>query len=86
MTEATEVTEDRLLDARRLMCPMPVIKAGRELMNMEVGQVLKVIVSDRTARTDFPAWVEDTGNELVSSAVWPDGSFVFVVRKGAGEE
>ena len=81
-----QVTEDRLLDARGLMCPMPVVKAGRELMTMDVGQVLKVIVSDRAARTDFPAWVDDTGNELVSSAAGPEGSFVFFVRKGDGEE
>jgi TusA-related sulfurtransferase len=81
-----EVIEDRLLDARGLMCPMPVVKAGRELMNMEVGQVLKVIVSDRSARTDFPAWVDDTGNQLVSSNEAPDGSFVFLVRKGEDEE
>ena len=80
-----EVIEDRFLDARGLMCPMPVVKAGRELMSMEVGQVLKVIVSDRTARTDFPAWVDDTGNELLWSAEAADGSFVFLVRKGDGE-
>lgn len=81
-----EVIEHRVLDARGLMCPMPVVKAGRELMSMEVGQVLKVIVNDRGARTDFPAWVEDTGHELVEATEGPDGSLTFLVRKPEDEE
>lgn len=80
------VTENRLLDARGLYCPMPVVRAGRALKDLQPGQVLKVLVNDPAARTDFPAWVEDTGHELVDSAIEPDGSLVFFVRKGAENE
>jgi len=76
-----KVIEDRVLDARGLMCPMPVVKAGRELMAMRPGEVLKVIASDRAARTDFPAWVEDVGHELLDSGQESDGTLVFFVRK-----
>ncbi len=75
------VIEDRVLDARGLMCPMPVVKAGRELSAMRPGEVLKVIAGDRAARTDFPAWVEDVGHELLESIQEPDGTLVFYVRK-----
>ncbi len=75
------VIEDRVLDARGLMCPMPVVKAGRELMAMRSGEVLKVLASDRAARTDFPAWVEDVGHELLDSRQESDGTLVFFVRK-----
>lgn len=75
------VIEDRVLDARGLMCPMPVVKAGRELMAMRPGEVLKVIASDRAARTDFPAWVEDVGHDLLDSGQESDGTLVFYVRK-----
>ena len=75
------VIEDRVLDARGLMCPMPVVKAGRELKAMRPAEVLKVFASDRAARTDFPAWVEDVGHELLRSGQEPDGSLVFYVRK-----
>ncbi len=80
------VIEDRVLDARGLMCPMPVVKAGRELMAMRPGEVLKVIASDRTARTDFPAWVEDVGHELLDSGQESDGTLVFYVRKREAAE
>lgn len=77
----SKVIEDRVLDARGLMCPMPVVKASRELAVMQPGQVLKVIASDRAARTDFPAWVEDVGHELLHSGQESDGTLVFYVRK-----
>lgn len=80
------VIEDRVLDARGLMCPMPVVKAGRELLAMRTGEVLKVIASDRAARTDFPAWIEDVGHELLDSGQEPDGTLVFYVRKREATE
>ena len=80
----TDIKEDRVLDARGLLCPMPIVKAGREIKGLSAGQVLKVLATDRGAIADFPAWAEDTGNELLS---WRDdnGTLVFFVRKGAEE-
>lgn len=75
------VHEDRLLDARGLLCPMPVVKTAKEMKTMEAGQVLKVLATDRGAIADFPAWAEDTGNPLLE---WreEDGSLAFWFRKG----
>lgn len=75
---------DEVLDARGLMCPMPVVRTGLALRNLETGKVLKVLVSDPAASTDFPAWVEDVGHELAGSSQEPDGTLVFYVRKGDG--
>jgi tRNA 2-thiouridine synthesizing protein A len=76
-----ELKEDKLLDARGLLCPMPVVKAGREMKSLELGQVLKVLATDRGSIADMPAWAEDTGNELIE---WheEDGVLVYFVRKG----
>jgi tRNA 2-thiouridine synthesizing protein A len=81
-----EVTEDRVLDCTGLLCPMPVVKAGREMGTLEPGQVLKIVATDRGAITDFPAWARDTGNELLSWHEEPGGRLVFYVRKGEDEE
>jgi tRNA 2-thiouridine synthesizing protein A len=79
-----ELKEDRLLDARGLLCPMPVVKAAKEIKGLEPGQVLKVIATDRGAIADFPAWAEDTGNELLE---WHEEGrdLVFWFRKGDEE-
>ena len=76
-----DIKEDRLLDASGLSCPMPVVKAGKEMRSLAAGQVLKIIATDRGALADIPAWAEDTGNELLDKR--DEGSrFVFLVRKG----
>jgi tRNA 2-thiouridine synthesizing protein A len=77
-----EVKEDKTLDARGLLCPMPVVKAAKEMKGMEQGQVLKILATDRGAIADFPAWAADTGNEFISSGE-EDGILVFFLRKGA---
>jgi TusA-related sulfurtransferase len=77
----TSFKEDKLLDARGLLCPMPVVKAGKEMKSLTEGQVLKVLATDRGAIADFPAWAEDTGNALLD---WREeqGVLVFYLRKG----
>ena len=76
-----DVKEDRLLDARGLLCPMPVVRTAKEMKAMAGGQVLKVLATDRGAIADFPAWAEDTGNPLLD---WheEDGVLAFWFRRG----
>jgi len=72
---------DQTLDATGLLCPMPVVKAGKVMRGMEAGKILKIIATDRGAIADFPAWADDTGNELLE---WHEenGSLVFYIKKG----
>lgn len=79
-----QIQEDRILDARGLLCPMPVVKAAKEMKGLEPGQVLKLMATDRGSIADVPAWAEDTGNELLD---WheEDGVFVYYLRKGEDE-
>jgi TusA-related sulfurtransferase len=77
-----DIKEDRVVDTSRMSCPMPVVKAAKEMQGMAVGQVLKIIATDKGSQADIPAWAEDTGNELLDARSG-DGKFVFFVRKGA---
>jgi tRNA 2-thiouridine synthesizing protein A len=80
----TATQEDKLLDARGLLCPMPVVKASKEIKSLEPDQVLKVLATDRGALADFPAWAEDTGNEIIARGE-EDGALVFYIKKGEDE-
>ena len=75
-----EITADETVDARDLMCPMPVLAATKAMRLLEPGQVLKVLATDKGALSDIPAWAEDTDNELVSSRT-EDGVLTFYIRK-----
>ena len=44
---------DKELDTSGLNCPLPIIKAKKEINTMEVGQVLHVISTDPGAVMDF---------------------------------
>jgi tRNA 2-thiouridine synthesizing protein A len=76
------LTEDRLLDARGLQCPMPVVLANKEINQLEPGQLLKILATDKGALADFPAWAEDTGHEIVSSGEEDGGVLFFFIRRG----
>lgn len=78
--DGTVLHEDKLLDCSGLLCPMPVIKVSKEIKGMQVGQVLKMIATDKGAPADMSAWSRQTGNELLDSHQ-EDGKFVFFVRR-----
>jgi tRNA 2-thiouridine synthesizing protein A len=78
----SEIKETKLLDARGLLCPMPIVKAGKEMKALAAGDILKVLATDRGAIADFPAWSDDTGNELLEWKDQGDGTLVFYIKKG----
>jgi tRNA 2-thiouridine synthesizing protein A len=75
-------TFDLELDARGLLCPMPVVKTAKAMKELAPGRVLKLLATDRGSATDIPAWAETTGNELLDQHE-EDGVFVFLIRKTA---
>ncbi len=77
---ATLLEADRVLDCKGMLCPMPVIKVSKEIKSMQVGQVLKMIATDKGAPADMQAWSRQTGNELLDFHE-DDGQFVFFVRR-----
>lgn len=77
-----DMAADRTLDARGLLCPMPVVKTAKEMKGMQAGQVLKMMATDRGAIADMPAWSEDTGNELLEWHEEDGGVLVFYIRRG----
>jgi tRNA 2-thiouridine synthesizing protein A len=77
---ATQI--DQELDARGLLCPMPIVKTAKAMKELPAGAVLKLLATDRGSITDVPAWTGTTGNELLE---WheEDGTLVFLIRKAA---
>ena len=71
---------DKELDTSGLNCPLPIIKAKKEINTMETGQTLHVISTDPGAVKDFESFANQTGNELVSSEE-KENKFYFILRK-----
>ena len=56
-----------MLDARRLLCPMPVIRTQDRVQSLKPGDVLKVICTDPGALHDIPAWCRMNGHRVLES-------------------
>ncbi|MCC5856532.1 MAG: sulfurtransferase TusA family protein [Ectothiorhodospiraceae bacterium] len=73
---------DQELDVTGLNCPMPILRTKRELVRLEVGQVLRVAATDPHSVIDFLAFTEKTAHRMVRH--WEeDGVYYFLVEKGA---
>ena len=53
------------LDARRMLCPMPVIRTQEQVEQLHVGDTLAVLCTDPGAIHDIPAWCRVNGHEVI---------------------
>ena len=68
------------LDARGLICPLPILKAKKALSDMHSGEILKVLATDPGSVRDFQAFARQTGNELVEQQT-VGTEFIHVLRR-----
>lgn len=59
---------DTLVDARALLCPIPVLRARLEVNRMLDGQVLLLLATDASTGRDFPVFAEQCGHLLLGVA------------------
>jgi tRNA 2-thiouridine synthesizing protein A len=60
------VSEYRL-DARRLLCPLPVIRVQDRAQHLQPGDILEVTCTDPGALYDIPAWCRLNGHRILES-------------------
>ncbi|MFD0679529.1 MULTISPECIES: sulfurtransferase TusA family protein [unclassified Paenibacillus] len=70
----------KVLDAKGLACPMPIVKTKKSIGELESGQVLEVHATDKGAKNDLAAWAKSTGHELVQDAE-ENGIYKFWIKK-----
>ena len=72
---------DKVLDAKGLACPMPIVKTKKEIKEMEPGEVLEIHTTDQGAKSDLTAWAKSIGHELLDYQEEGDVQ-KFWIRKG----
>ena len=66
------------LDARRMFCPMPVIRAQDKISELEPGDTLEVVSTDPGALNDIPAWCRINGHKVIETKEENDEVIVIV--------
>jgi len=73
------------LDARHLLCPLPVIRVQDRMNSMAAGEMLEVICTDPGAASDIPAWCRINGHKVVEMQE-QDGELVIVIEVGETDQ
>jgi len=55
-----------VVDARRLLCPMPVIRVQNAVKKLSPGARVEAICTDPGALSDIPAWVRINGHKIIT--------------------
>ena len=56
------------LDAKNMLCPMPVIKTQDTVKTLSSGDTLTIISTDPGALNDIPAWARINGHDIIGSS------------------
>jgi len=68
------------IDARDMLCPLPVLRLRKRLQGLAPGQVARLRATDPMARIDVPHFCAEQGHGLLD--VFDHGTeCVFLVRK-----
>ena len=68
------------VDARGLICPMPLLKAKKALNELQSGQRLLVLATDPGSVRDFEVFSAQSGHQLLQSAR-ADDAYRYLLQK-----
>jgi tRNA 2-thiouridine synthesizing protein A len=71
---------DKVLDAKGMNCPLPILKTKKALKEVPEGGTLEVLSTDPGSVADFQAFCRTTGNELLEYRE-DGGVYTFIIRK-----
>jgi len=69
------------LDARRLLCPMPVIHVQQKIEKLKAGDRLEAICTDPGVLHDIPAWAKVHGHKTIETRT-EEYDYIVVIEVG----
>ena len=71
---------DLEVDASGLNCPLPLLRLKKGLMEIDSGEMLKIIATDPAAHLDIGVYTDQTGHTIVEF-LKQEGVLTFYIRK-----
>ncbi|MCQ0969442.1 sulfurtransferase TusA family protein (plasmid) [Paracoccus sp. TK19116] len=78
----TDADTAEVVDARGLLCPLPVLRLRKRLLAQPVGGTIRLIATDPAALIDVPHFCAEGGHALEATRDIGDGAREFIVRRG----
>jgi len=57
----------KVVDARAMACPGPLLEAKKSIGAVQVGEVLEIWSGDEGTKNDMPRWCAKVGHEYLGS-------------------
>ncbi|KMW57503.1 tRNA 5-methylaminomethyl-2-thiouridine synthase TusA [Candidatus Rhodobacter oscarellae] len=73
---------NHILDAKGLLCPLPVLKARKRLQELSAGEILRVEADDPAAVVDIPHFCAEAGHELLEATMAASGQIYLIRKRG----
>ncbi len=77
----SEVTADKKIDIRGLVCPYTFVKSKLAVEQMDVGQVIEILLDYEEASTNIPKSMEDHGQKVIKVEKINDREWIILVKK-----
>lgn len=72
-----------VVDARRLLCPMPVIRVQNKVAGLSAGTLVEAVCTDSGALNDLPSWCVINGHRVVETRCC-EGEYLIILEVGEG--
>ncbi len=70
----------KIVDAKGLSCPMPIVRAKMAMDELQSGDILEVHTTDKGSQADLVAWA-DSGGHILEKELNEDDVFKFWIKK-----
>ena len=79
--ELTQISADKVIDARGTACPGPLLAAKKAIGEINSGEIMEILSADEGTRRDVPKWANKKGHEYLGT-VEDSGFFKIYLKKG----
>ena len=70
------------IDARGLLCPLPVLKLAKRIKTLEAGDQVRLLADDPAAVVDVPHYAAEAGHELIETREAGDHQIYILSKSG----
>jgi tRNA 2-thiouridine synthesizing protein A len=79
--DLTTMKAAKVVDARAMSCPGPLLEAKKSIAAVKVGEVLEIWSGDTNTKNDMPRWCEKVGHEFLGMVPGEGYERLFIRRK-----
>jgi len=76
-----EITPDKNINIKGLVCPYTFVKAKLAIESMEVGQILEILLDSEEASRNIPKSMEDHGQKVLKVEKINETDWILQIKK-----